>query len=442
MRSTWSRRLAWLLLLAAFVPVVLRAGGWIQENWPSRRNPMLFFDFRVHTNEVDKLEDKGILFDTQLPDYFSPSSAVYKYPPTFAAVLRTTNDLPLRAAMRIALVASGVLLLATLATLLLHFRAGAMRAALMTLLFLGWLPFYESLAGLQLEPIMLLLLAIGLLAVRGGRPFLAGVMVGAATAWKVYPIALLGYFALRRQWRAWAGALVGFGGTVALTFIAIHPRYWLQWFTEILPKVGGATLWYSNISLFGALGRLSVWLTAGRERVEEFGAVSRPLIDETGIGAVPILTLALTGIMAAALLWASLQAFRRSPRPAGERDGLAFGMAICLALLLLPTSWADYQTFLFLTLAALLAAAPAPPRAPLLWLSTLAAVLLATLLDGNGSFYVEHFALGSLLRMMVPLLLWLAAQLCLRTPPASQAPPASSAPLAPPVPLAAGVGGP
>ena len=69
----------------------------------------------------------------------------------------------------------------------------------------------------NLNIVLLALVAIAVASFRGGRSVRGGIALGVATALKVYPICLLGWLAIRGQWRA-VGA-----GTAAAIVLSLTP---------------------------------------------------------------------------------------------------------------------------------------------------------------------------------------------------------------------------
>ena len=67
---------------------------------------------------------------------------------------------------------------------------------------LNFEPFFETLFGLQVETLMLLLLAICLIALQRGRDPVAGVGLAVCGMLKIYPAFLLLYLLVKRRWAA------------------------------------------------------------------------------------------------------------------------------------------------------------------------------------------------------------------------------------------------
>jgi len=409
-RARWFWVILFLLLL---VPTGLRI---VHTARPYVVPPFVnpgYFDLRIFLDQVRTYDQTGELYATGNPDFFDPGSAVYKYPPTFAALLHPFAALRWRVAVRTLLVINFAILLVGLAGLLAVLRPGWRRGLLLALVFLHWGAFWESLAGMQLEPLLLLLLIGSLGCLRGGRHFWAGFAVGVAAALKVYPAGLIAYFALRRRWTAVAGMAAGGAAALGAASVALSMRPTVEYLTRILPKLGGTSLGWDNISWVGSLGRLLVLGFAGPARLQELTrAVPRGMLETGAVGGVHATTIILAGSTAALLVFLTARALRRPPAigaalaPAA-RESLGYGAALCLLLFLMPTSWPDYQTLLILPLAIAIAAAPDPRRDALSWL-LIAAAAVAGASTVHGEVFTQHPFLATVLRGWIPLAIWWA----------------------------------
>ena len=314
-----------------------------------------------------------------------PGSAVYKYPPAWAALLQPFIGLPWKTSARILLgLNTALLVLALVVSLRLTSRSPS-RIAVAVLVFISWQPFWESMGGMQLEMMVLLLLTLTVAARRAGRSFWSGVPVGVAAALKVYPVGLVAWFAWRRDLRAIAGAITGATVMFLGSAVVLRPAFVLQFF-ELLPSLGGTSLGPDNLSVLGTSGRFGVALLQGTEPLRQATALGRVETVFTTLASPParVLALGLSGLIGTALLYLTWRAARRSltareTDPEGGTDAgfrleaAFFGAAICLLLFLMPTSWPDYQTLLFLPLLLGLAWIRSPREDPVAWGLLLAA---------------------------------------------------------------------
>lgn len=408
-RWPWLKIVLWLVLAACLIPTWNRIHAWTTANSLAPGHPMTFYDFRIFRSQVIRLQQTGILYETETPGFYKPGSPVYKFPPTYAAMLTSLSKLSREHAMRVALCFNFAILAATLVMLLLNLRPKPLCAGVIALTFINWQPTWESLTGLQVEPLILLMLALSFLLLSSGRLFLAGMPIGVAAALKVYPAALVIYFLLRRQGRVVLGALAGGIVAVALTMIALDPKYWVEYGLWVFPHLGGTSLSYGNLGALGALGRLAILLLAGPVALQAGTFDIRLLLTETQVPHALPLAQGLFAFVALALVLTSILVFRRAPASSAQRrDSLGLMFSICLLIFFMPTSWPDYQTTLILPLIAILMLTPDLPRPIAAWALVVPALLAGVFLDANGRFYNQHEVFGSSARMLIPLLLWAA----------------------------------
>jgi alpha-1,2-mannosyltransferase len=302
-----------------------------------------FSDVRIFLEIAQRVHEGGRIYATEESGYFDPGSAVYKYPPTYLACLYPLRDLRWRRVVSILFRVNGALLLLAFGLVLVATRPSLPRALLMAIVFVNWSPFWESVAGMQLELAMLALLAAAAALAARGRYLGAGAGLGAAAALKVYPGALAAYFLLLRRWRAAPGLAVGallplLGAALVLGFDPLVE------YIRIFPRLGGVNLSTDNLGIPGLAARLAV-LACG----------------------------ALVAVVALTLRKARAGAFRLGEDP--RRELLGLGACVCALLLILPTSWPDYQTLLILPLLLAFAWVEPPARRPWEWGLLLAAAV-------------------------------------------------------------------
>jgi hypothetical protein len=259
----------------------------------------------------------------------NPLGATYKYPPTFALLFAPLTRLSfVPAIMTWRVINLGVLIAAAL--LLLRVYRARLRswatAALLLLLF-SLRPLADTLNYGQLDLLLLLLLAAGLLAFTRGRDAQLGVWIGAAAALKLYPIYLLGFALLQRRWRALLGASAALALLGGLSVAAFGwPIHWM-FLHDVLPASGVGTAWVENQTFNGFLNRL---LAPDQVRL---------LPDGGGLVSLAtyIWALCLTGLTA----WLT--------RPAGGmRPDIGYGLWIVTMLLILPSAWMHYEALLLI----------------------------------------------------------------------------------------------
>jgi len=425
----WLWFVLWLLLM---VPTSIQIYHRATYHYSPPRGTMIYYDLSAFLGQVRDYEKTGRLYAVDQADFYDPGSRVYKYPATFAAILRPMAKDRLRPIVRKLLPVNFALLLLTLGVLLVYLKPPPVRAMFMILTFLNWQPFWESLGGMQLEPAMLLLLSVSavLLGREGGREnpgarslaFWAGVPLGLAGALKVYPFGLALYFVVRRKWWVLPGIAAGFAAALIHTSLTFSFGVNVEYFTRILPRLGGTSLNWENVSLLGSLGRLVLLLFGGPAALNQ--AVTGPyeMLETVKPALVRPTALALAGIGALSLAWLTAKRARRveaasmeAPEVSGAghetvdvrglREMSWFGAAICLYLFLMPTSWVDYQTLLALPTLVAFSGLPAWPRAKGSW-GLVVAVAFSAVFGSYTRLVEEHHFLIAVWRTWMPLALW------------------------------------
>lgn len=183
-----------------------------------------------------------------------------------------------------------------------------------------WNPVQVDLRYGQLSILLAVLLVGGYRAVATGRPALGGVLVGTAIAVKLFPLALVGYLALKRRWSAAAWALAA---AAALSGLATLALGWDAIASYLRESVPAAAYWRgseANYSLFAV-----VWRSlAGSPRI-------LPLVDLPGmvwLGSAGAFTL--VWLVTAWLVTRS------------DSLELGFSLGVCGILLSGPVVWEHY----------------------------------------------------------------------------------------------------
>ncbi|MFN8546994.1 MAG: glycosyltransferase family 87 protein [Candidatus Eisenbacteria bacterium] len=406
----------WLLLLLALVPIGLRYDHRFRSLFTYKPN-LLFYDTRIFLSELAKYEKSGVLYDTQQEKYFRPGSPVYKYPPPYAALLtliKSQRWKPMAqkiAALDLAALAATVFLIAR------RRRWSPLGLAALLVLVLAWSPVDESLNGPQLEPLLLLLLTAAAFLSGSRRAELgAGAAIGAAAALKVYP----GLFALllvaRRRWTALVGMMAGGLITLLLASLVIPPRFAVEYFTRILPHLGGTGLGPENVSLAGTIGRLALLVFAGAAHAAKlWQSIQLNILEECGVPSAIWTTRALHLLVGAVMVLATARAWRVSLISGPLREALLFGAALCLVVFLSPTSWLDYQTLLLLPLLLAIRELPAWSRDRGSWFLLAVAIFLGVLSPEWSIWGTEALTL-SLLRAMLSVVVWVLTLRALAAP--------------------------
>jgi len=224
--------------------------------------------------------------------------------------------------------------------------ANPLLALLATWAALGWGHVWEDLIWGQINPVLLLLIVGAWLNLRGGREWPGGALLGAAISFKLifWPIAL--FLVLRRRWSSAIMALAVFAGANLIAAVAIGWRIVANYYTEAGPSA--AALHQAQAQ------NLSLWSVGWRV----FSRTGSPAL--AGVTAPPVffsLRLAvITSLLltCAALILGLVAAIKAdSYGKAGETMNfdLAYGMMICVCLLVSPLTWPHYLILLALPLA-------------------------------------------------------------------------------------------
>jgi hypothetical protein len=193
-------------------------------------------------------------------------------------------------------------------------------------------PFVQQFNQGQLNMVLLLLLTGAWSLDRSGRPGWAGVLVGAATAIKLFPGFLLLYFVARGRWRAVLTALLSLAALTGLTFGIMGLETYQDYWYVVLPHVARFRDWWINASVPGLWSKL----------FEAPSGHTVPLVHS------PLIFLAVSVLCDLALCAVVLVAVRRA-HLRDEHD-LVFGLALVTMLLVAPITWDHYFVLLLVPL--------------------------------------------------------------------------------------------
>lgn len=326
-------RQSWLRLGAALVVVMSFARFGCSAEAVRTKG---FADFPIFLNQATIFLETGHLYRSvdDLSAY-GPGTAIYKYPPIYAMLL-----LPVAGDGAGRWVYDGhwllqlvlYLLAAALAAWALRppqWRAFAATAAVVALHFE---PFFETLFGLQVDTLVLLLLVICLIALQRRREPVAGVSLALCGMLKVYPAFLVAYLIVKRSWVAIGWCAVACVVIVAACVLVVGIRENVVYFGKILPyllqEVSSTSVENQGLGRF-----LQNWF-----------------------GLAPTVAKRVGQLLVFPAVVISILAVKRHRTPAEEpqRAGLEFSLFIAVMLLYLPNSWANYQLLLLIPLLALL----------------------------------------------------------------------------------------
>ena len=262
-----------------------------------------------------------------VPLYFGPQAHVQVpvngHPPTSVLVAIPFGLLDFRTAWQ----AWNVLSLAALAgSLWLLMRPkglgyAAWVAIPVAVLLLASNPLAQQVIEGQLNLLLLAMLVGAWAAEREDRPIVAGLLIGAATAIKLYPGLLIVYFLARRRWSA-VGAAAGMVAALALTAGACFgPDVFAIYIRDVIPAFAHYGDNLANASLAGLWSKLFVGVAGYTDPLWHWPLVARLATLFSGLG------------IAALCGWKAWQARNRA-----ERD-LAFAACVIGSLLASPITW-------------------------------------------------------------------------------------------------------
>lgn len=198
---------------------------------------------------------------------------------------------------------------------------------------------WENLLNGQYGCILLCLVVLVWAADRSGRPVVAGIALGLATAIKVFPVLLFVYLVMRKRW---AAVLAGLGTVVAVcvvTGLFLGPSIFEHYMTDVYPRFAWFRNSWPNASLAGFWYRL--FDTA--PEIQRLCYQTRPTFF------CPLLALAST-LLSDLALWLGLWAVTRRAHALSQDDS-GFALAVVVALLVSPITWPHYLVILVLPFA-------------------------------------------------------------------------------------------
>lgn len=220
----------------------------------------------------------------------------------------------------------------------------------------------------QLNLVLLLLLTGIWIADRSGRLRWAGLLLGAATAIKLFPGFLFLYFILRKRWTVVAFGIVGFVAATAITLAVLGLDTYRSYVSEVLPQVSSYRNGWINASLAGFWVK---WFDAGSLSPMPLPGLPRHLPPVASLT-----TLSKAGLFVSSLvvllLWGRA-VMRSGSIPLSD---LAFGLTLTTMLLISPITWDHYFVLLTLPLIQLWIGYSGARRARILLLVLVACLLM------------------------------------------------------------------
>ena len=236
-------------------------------------------------------------------------------------------------------------------------------------------PFRQQVNQGQLNLVLLLLLTGTWFAERSGRPRSAGILLGLATAIKIFPAFFFLYYTLRRRWSVLISGLAGFVACTVITVAILGPETYRSYLGDVVPLVSSYRNDWLNASLTGFWIK---WFDSGAISRFAFPDLPRYLPPVVGNPAVATVGLILSSLgVLVAWAWAVLRARTQ------EQQDVAFGVTTTTMLLLAPVAWDHYMLLLILPVTQLWIARATVRRGRILLLLILACLWLNPLFFWN-----------------------------------------------------------
>lgn len=213
-------------------------------------------DFTAYLRAASDLWDGRPLYATFLNHPFPDPTLrpAFIYPPAFALFFAPLALLPAQASALVWLLLCQACLSVSLLLVVRGQRPGSWAlTALICATFTFYPLWVDAIQGQANLPILLLVTA-GILGITRGRPAWAAA-IGAAAAFKLTPLLLLGWLLCERRFREALFLLAGFLG-VTLVGAAIRLDDTITFFRQVLPALAGGTAFYGNQSLSGIFARV------------------------------------------------------------------------------------------------------------------------------------------------------------------------------------------
>ncbi|WP_197382009.1 mannosyltransferase [Mycolicibacterium mengxianglii] len=279
-----------------------------------------FVDLHVYIGGGDAIDGPGAVYDyvyaDQTPDFPLP----FTYPPFAAVLFYPLHLLPF---WLVALAWQLGIMAALFGVVRLSQRllgiAGDRRVAMLWTAVAIWLePFRSTFDYGQIN--VLLVLGV-LIAVSSSRWWLSGLLVGLAAGIKLTPAVSGLHFLGARRWGAAVFSAVVFAGTVVVSWLVMG---------------GEATRYFTD--LLGDAGRIGPVATSFNQSWR--GALSRILGYDAGLGALVLVAIAVTAVLAW-FAWRAVGAFTTDLDPLGS-----IVVVNLFGLLLSPISWTHHWVWL------------------------------------------------------------------------------------------------
>jgi len=224
----------------------------------------------------------------------------------------------------------------------------------------------------QSQLVVLALMAGAMRAMERERDATAGLLIAAATLLRAYPLLLVGYFLIRRKWRAVGFATAGIAAGVLVTFAALGS-------TQTLSFVHG-TLGVTDYAVVKRVDDLSLGPFVSRMFWAFTGTAPGSSSDWARRAAIAIADLVVLGVT----IRATLASVDR-----GDADWRIYSLWIATAIVLTPVGWHHYLVLLTIPFVQLVAsAAQGRSSSRAIWMAALSWFLSAVSLRVFNRFLI------------------------------------------------------
>jgi hypothetical protein len=198
-------------------------------------------DFSAYYIAALTVHQRKLLYSVEVHEAVAASAGImdaplYAYPPTLAVLMQPLLLFSPDAAALVWFGINASLLVVGLGLLFKQssIRDYRMRAALLLLPML-FVPVVRDLYLGQLNILMLVLILLAYLAFVRKHPYVCGALLALATWLKVWPIALIGYYLWKREWKVVLGAAFGLTLVGVLTLALGGVKTTVDFFVQELP---------------------------------------------------------------------------------------------------------------------------------------------------------------------------------------------------------------
>jgi glycosyl transferase family 87 len=174
---------------------------------------------------------------------------------------------------------------------------------------------------------------------RNGRPRAAGMLIGLATAIKIFPVFLLAFFAWRRRRDVVVAGLASVALATVVTACILGKQAYIDYFLVVLPRVSWFRVGWGNASILGFFSRLFDPLL---DHPDNMWWKTRALVQSKDMLALGYADTVIALVVSFAWFTARLEDRK-------ERD-LGFGLAMICMVLLSPVAWEHYMVLIILPL--------------------------------------------------------------------------------------------